>query len=151
MPTLHSWLGCHDVCVVDIVSELMDKGYTCYLEYEILFPNATKKHKQRAVVDVYAVKQEKEVIVEVGTLSPQHGDRIKQLKELMPKAKILWIHQWKNYFSVYDSDREYKAWLTKRWAWKYDRELYEKIIQGEINADLAFCIAMTKIETVKQL
>jgi len=94
----------HDYCVVDEVTELMEKGYTCYLEYEIpIGPSETKRgpsqHGQgyRAVVDIYAVKEKQEIIVEVGTLSVAHGDRIALLKKLKPNAKIIHVHQWKNY------------------------------------------------------
>lgn len=101
MPTFHSWSGCHDTCIVQTVSELIERGYSCYLEYEIVITPKTK-----AVVDIYAVKDQNELLIEIGYLSLQHGNRIGLLKALMPNAKVIWIKQWKNYFSVYDCDKE---------------------------------------------
>lgn len=95
----------HNYCVVDEVSRLMKKGYACYLEYEIfigptdLYSTCKTKRGYRAAVDVYAMRGNEEVIIEVGTLSLTHGyeDRIALLKHLRPKAKIIHVHQWKNY------------------------------------------------------
>jgi len=101
MPTFHSWSGCHDTCIVGIVSELINDDYTCYLEYDIAMTAKTK-----VVLDIYAVKGQKELLVEVGYLSSQQGNRLELLKSLMPNAKVVWVKQWKNYFSVYDCDQE---------------------------------------------
>jgi hypothetical protein len=91
------WSTCayhdHDFCIVDIVKELVDRGYTCYLEFEVFL---TIKHK--IVIDVCAMKQGSMILIEVGTLSPRkEGDRITLLKALFPSARIVHITQWKNW------------------------------------------------------
>jgi len=82
----------HTYCIVDEVAKLMKRGYHCYLEYEIPLGN-----RKKIVVDIYAVKGDKQVLIEVGTLSYCHSDRFEIIRKLYPKAKIVWVHQWKNY------------------------------------------------------
>ena len=86
----------HNYCVVNEVSKLMDRGFTCYLEYEILIGGG-RRLGYRAVVDIYAVRGKQEILIEVGTLSVAHGDRIALLQRLKPNAKVIHVHQWKNY------------------------------------------------------
>ena len=87
----------HYFCVIEEVVKLMNSGYTCYLEEELWIAPSKTKRGYRAVVDIYAVKGKQEVLVEVGTLSVSHGDRITLLKKLKPNSKIIHVHQWKNY------------------------------------------------------
>ena len=87
----------HEYCVIDEVCKLMERGYDCYPEYEIWIGPSKTKRGYRAVVDIYAIRGKQEIIVEVGTLSPSHGDRIFLLQKLKPNAKIVHVHQWKNY------------------------------------------------------
>ena len=136
MPTFHSWSDCHELCIIDNIVELMNRGYTCYPEYELAI-----SEKMKAIVDIYAVKGDKAILVEVGTLSQLHGNRIELLKSLMPKAKIVHIHQWKNYFSVYDCDEEYIRSYVKEYAWKKDREMYALLSKNEIDVRLALDVA----------
>jgi len=89
----------HNFCIIDMVSEYMDRGYTCYVEYEIPLDNRPRGY--RVVVDILALKENQEVLIEVGSLSPVHGDRIALLKKLRPTAKIIHITQWKNWVQRY--------------------------------------------------
>jgi hypothetical protein len=82
----------HDLCVIDAISELIEAHYTCYLEYEIVI-----NEKGRIKVDILAIRNTEKVIVEVGTLSNRHGERLEMLRLLEPKARIVHIRQWKNY------------------------------------------------------
>ena len=91
----------HEFCIIDTVSEFMNRGYVCYLEYEIILD---RKRGFKLVVDVLAIKKEQRVLIEVGTLSSIHGDRLKLLKTLRPKAKIIHITQWKNFITKFDWD-----------------------------------------------
>lgn len=92
----------HDYCIVETISNLMDRGFTCYSEYEIPLDN--RKRGYRVVVDIVAMRDNEEVLIEVGTLSPIHGDRLRLLKKLRPKAKIFHITQWKNWLTSFDWD-----------------------------------------------
>jgi hypothetical protein len=132
MPTFSSWSGCHDSCIVDNVVSLMDRGYTCYLEYEVELGG-----RKKVVIDIYAKREEKEVVIEVGYLSQSHGDRIEALKALFPKATIIHVHQWKNYFSVYDCDEEYIRQRVMRYAWQKDREMYLLLSKNAIDVRCA--------------
>jgi hypothetical protein len=83
----------HDFCIVDVVEELMNRGYVCYLEFEVFL---TVKHK--VLVDICAMKQNSVLLIEVGTLSPRkEGEHLTLLKALFPKARIIHITQWKNW------------------------------------------------------
>jgi hypothetical protein len=93
----------HQICIAEEAYNLMKLGYRCYLEYEIELPqrgyyrNGKVRHK--VIVDLYATKGSEKILVEVGTLAPrrENENRINLLKKLMPRAKIIWVHQWKNY------------------------------------------------------
>ena len=86
----------HEMCIIDEAAKLMDRGFSCYLEYEIITPC------RKYFVDIYGVKGNKEIIIEVGTLSREtrynQESRLAELKQIMPQAKIVHIHQWKNYY-----------------------------------------------------
>jgi len=90
--------GDHQICLVDQVRSLLNRGYTCYLEYEI-FLQSSGKRCHKLIVDIYAKRGTKEIIIEIGTLSvrSEGKERLGFIKELMPNAKIVWIQQWKNY------------------------------------------------------
>lgn len=116
----------HELCIVELVSEFIARGYRCYLEYEVAI-----NQKNKAVVDILAIKKEECILIEVGFLSQHHlGERIALLKSLMPKAKILHVKQWKNYISAWDFDNARFEWVKKKWAWKYDKKLYESLVTG---------------------
>lgn len=85
----------HELCIVDEVMKLTNRGFTCYVEHAIYLQQGTQK---RIVVDIYARKEDQEVIIEVGTLYERWVEgRLNFLKKLFPKAKIIHVHQWKNY------------------------------------------------------
>lgn len=103
-------IGDHDNCIVDLASELFGRGYSVYLEFPFYLEEGTKMNGKRLVVDIYAMKETEELIIEVGSLSPNHTfcpspllirqERFKLLKTLCPKAKIIHITQWKNWVST---------------------------------------------------
>lgn len=95
--------GDHELCMIDEVSKLMKRGFACYIEEEL---RIDRKLRYRAIVDIYAIRKNKEILVEIGTLSKAHGDRLVLLKQLKPNAKIIHIHQWKNY-GITNSYMEY--------------------------------------------
>ena len=90
----------HNYCIIDTVSEFMNRGFSCYLEYEIPLDN--RKRGYRVVVDILAKRANEEILVEVGTLSSIHGDRLKLLRMVKPKAKIFHVTQWKNWLTRFD-------------------------------------------------
>lgn len=99
------WGNEHNYCIVEIVEKLMKQGYTCYLEHKILLGTG-KGLGHRLEVDIYAKKDEKEMFIEVGTLSNIHEERLALLKKLNPKAKIFHYTQWKNFLTSYDWQKE---------------------------------------------
>lgn len=141
MPTFHSWSGCHEYCIIDNVIALMDRGYTCYLEYELMLDE-----KKKAVVDIYGTRNDEKILIEVGYLSQIHGDRIQLLKSLIPEAKIIHVYQWKNYFSVYDRDEEYIRWQVMKYAWKKDQEMYSLLADRAIEPRDALGLAAQGIK-----
>lgn len=119
----------HDYCVIDEVCKLMDKGYSCYLEYEIPIGPSKTKRGYTAVVDIYAIKEKRQILLEIGTLSASHGNRILLLKELKPHAKIIHVHQWKNYgINDYLMRMDYFRWRFINWdaTEAYLKDLKEK-------------------------
>jgi len=101
----------HINCCSTLIFELQNKGYKVQTEYPIPVPlKLQAKYKKRTVVvDIYGTKNNQEVIIEVGYLSQNHvGERIALLK---PNAKIIHVHQWKNYLSCYDFEN--KNWKRK--------------------------------------
>ena len=116
----------HDFVVVEEVSKLMDRGFTCYVEEEIFIgPSRKTKRGYRAVVDIYAVRGNEEIIIEVGTLSVRHGDRLSLLHKLKPNAKIIHVHQWKNY-----GVNDYRMWML-HYEWKSRNYFYSEKFQKE--------------------
>lgn len=93
----------HLFCEIDIIEELMNRGFTCYLEHEIT--DNIKNH--RIFVDIYAKKKDKEIIVEVGTCSHLPIE----YKQFKPNAKLIFVHQWKNY--GINESRLYYEWLNR--------------------------------------
>jgi hypothetical protein len=100
----------HLYAFIEEAAKLFSRGYRVYIEYPISLLEGCK-----AVVDIYAVRGDEEVIVEVGTLSPRRGlnewkknhvERIDGLKRAKPKATIVWITQWKNFLTAYDWQKE---------------------------------------------
>ena len=81
----------HEVCIIDEVASLLDKGFHCYLEYNI--KERSSKGSKGIFVDIYAIRGDEEIIIEVGTCChlPQ------EYKNAKPKAKLIFVHQWKNY------------------------------------------------------
>jgi hypothetical protein len=68
----------HTNCIIDVVEELMNRGFICYLEQDIV----TDKTKRSIIADIYAKRQEEEIIIEVGTCS--HAPI--EYKQANPKA-----------------------------------------------------------------
>lgn len=96
----------HKLCVVEEVSRMIDKGYTCYLEYTIENLSISLKNK-KLIVDIFAKKKDKEVIIEVGYLSGSFS-RLRALRESKPKAKIIWVltigkNLWQKMFCLCDN------------------------------------------------
>jgi len=127
----------HEYCVVDEVSKLMDKGYDCYLEYPIFFMDGGKK--RRLIIDIYAIKGNRKIIVEVGTLN-RGTWRLRKLKELCPDAKIIHVHQWKNYGlgdgAIWWRNRLKKAqdkFIAELKAYKFD---WKEFLKPEIREQL---------------
>ncbi|MFA5714927.1 MAG: hypothetical protein WC998_04265 [Candidatus Paceibacterota bacterium] len=114
----------HESCIIDIVEELMNKNFTCYVEYEISVPISLQEiyERKKVIVDVFALKKEKQVLIEVGLLSQSSiwAGRIELLKKVMPNAQVLWVTQWKNFISPAEFEN-----ARLRWRY-YDPELAEK-------------------------
>ena len=112
----------HYICCQQVAKELHKKGYVITTEYEIPVPIELQKiyERKKIVIDVHGVKAEKEILVEVGYLSQNSifFGRIELLKKLRPKAKILHVHQWKNYLSIYDFENEKLMAMAKKIALK---------------------------------
>ena len=88
----------HEICLVEVVSELITRNYLCYLEHEI-----PVGEQRKAIVDIYAVRSKEEVLVEVGFLSQRcKGERLALLRKAKPKAMILHITQLKNFLTQED-------------------------------------------------
>jgi len=99
----------HDYAIFDVLVELLNKEYECYPEFEIFLNEG--KDRTRVVVDIYAVKGQKEILVEVGHLSLQRPDRLQLLKTLKPNAKVIHVTQWKNYITRFDfEDLRFLEW-----------------------------------------
>ena len=90
----------HQLVVVEEVAKLLDRGFTCYLEYEL------KTLRRRLFVDIYAVKGLERILIEVGTLSVNCENRLTKLKELMPSAKIIHVQQCKNFPIPYPKENK---------------------------------------------
>lgn len=101
----------------------MNRGFICYLEYEIPFDR--RKRGYRVVVDIFAKRDSEEILVEVGTLSPRHGDRLKLLRMLKPKAKVVHITQWKNWLTRFDWD------AVNLYPWNYVNRYVTETIEEE--------------------
>lgn len=83
----------HILCIIEVAAKLFDKGYNVYLEYKIQkYPNTPNLRNMCYKADIYAVKDQQEIIIEVGSLS-QHS-KLKELKRLKPNAQIIHILQW---------------------------------------------------------
>lgn len=112
----------HDIVIKRECRRLKKLGYSVEREYEI--PLEQKLHK--IIIDIRAVRDTEELLIEVGTLCHSNGDRLPLLKRLRPTAKIIHIHQWKNY-NITDS-KCHSLFLEKELCkgWKKDLEkLYE--------------------------
>ena len=106
----------HNNAIVDTVVSLMDRGYKCYLEFEI-FKSSDLKDRHRFVVDILACRGTETILIEVGTLSQNYyEDRFAKLKQLMPRAKIWHVTQWKNWITSFDWQRvnEEERWRLYR-------------------------------------
>lgn len=80
----------------------MDRGFICYLEYEI-YINHSPKDRHCFVVDILACREKEKILIEVGTLSHKFAeDRLAELKKLVPEATIWHITQWKNWMTSFD-------------------------------------------------
>lgn len=98
----------HEYCTVDIIEQLMEQGYRCYIEYDIL---TGKGKRQRITPDIYAIKDTQQIFVEIGTLSKPET-RFSIIKSFYPNAKIIHVIQWKNY-GITESSIEYRMILKK--------------------------------------
>jgi len=124
----------HELCIIEEVTKLMKLGYTCYLEEELWVGTSKTKRGCRAVVDIYATKGKQEILVEVGTLSCVHGDRIILLRKLKPNAKVVHIQQWKNYginesllWLLHQDWKRSVAWDKYVSSGQYHKELMERL------------------------
>lgn len=88
---------------------MMDRGFSCYLEHEIALDD--RPRGKRAVVDILGLKEDQEVLIEVGTLSPIHGNRLVLLKKVRPEAKVIHITQWKNWLTSFDWSKQNDRFL----------------------------------------
>jgi len=119
-------IGDHDNCVIDLTSELLNSGYSVYLEYPFYLVDRENQNAERLVVDIYALKGNKEIIIEVGSLSPTHTsvpspifvreERFKLLKNLCPRARIIHVTQWKNWISNSEVEQEWDHQYWKQHA-----------------------------------
>lgn len=118
----------HQLCVVDEVVKLMDRNFVCYLEHEIPL---TSDYRKKLFVDILAIKGEKKILLEIGSLSPrQEGDRFSILKSLMPNAKIIHVHQWKNYGINEDFIRRRHFAYRRYVQWYNDRpEIRDQLLR----------------------
>jgi len=135
-------IGDHDNCVVDVAAELFHKGYSVYPEYSFYLKEGTNMNGKRLVVDIYAFKGQKEIIVEVGSISASHtscvlgpvfvaDERFRLLKQLCPGAKIIHVTQWKN-------------WMTNDEFWAAWTDEYYRIHEREIEQRMEKAIAVDK-------
>ena len=74
----------HTNCIIDIVEELMNRNFVCYLEQRLC---------QGIVADIYAKRDKEEIIIEVGTC----GHTAEEYKKVKPNAKVIFVRQFKNY------------------------------------------------------
>ena len=102
----------HETCIADVATEMFIRDFTVYLEHKISLLPETKK---AVVVDIYAKKNEVEILIEVGTLSVIHGDRLQVLRRLKPEAKILHVTQWKNWLTSFDWGKAFEEWRYEKY------------------------------------
>ncbi|MCJ7633902.1 hypothetical protein MUP77_16140 [Candidatus Bathyarchaeota archaeon] len=81
----------HQVCIIDEVSSLLNRGFHCYLEYNIMEDSSNRT--KGIFVDIYAVRGNEEIIIEVGTCY----HLLQDYKNVKPNAKVIFVDQWKNY------------------------------------------------------
>jgi len=103
----------HDIAIIQTVSELMNRGFKCYLEYGI-----SRDERHSLFVDVYATKGNSKVIVEVGFLSQRKvGERLTLLRKLMPSAQIFHyptLQNWRQIWqAIEDEEKRWKRYLAK--------------------------------------
>ena len=115
----------HELAIMKEINRLKNLGYICEREY-IIFIGGGKGAGYRLVVDIRAKKGEKELLIEVGTLSNIHGKRLELLKKLCPRAKIIHITQWKNWLNSFDWFTAEEHRRTEEYRWKHPNE-YSKI------------------------
>lgn len=85
----------HVNAVIEEASKLFDRGYHVYLEQSFTIGEGLN-----AVVDIYAIKKEMELMVEVGSLTTSFTskkNRLALLKKARPNCKILWVRQWSHF------------------------------------------------------
>lgn len=85
----------HVNAVIDETISLLNQGYHVYLEQSFAIGSSWN-----AVVDIYAKKGKKELMIEVGSLATSfttRRNRLKLLKEVRPNCKIIWVRQWSPY------------------------------------------------------
>jgi hypothetical protein len=83
----------HASCIIDEVAKLMDKGFACYLETGIpKYPGCGPLRCMTYQPDIYALRNNEIVLVEVGVLSQK--SKIQDLRKLSPLSKIVHVRQW---------------------------------------------------------
>lgn len=101
----------HGFCMVDVVNGLMDMGFKCYLEYGMEYVLGEKK--KHVIIDIFAVKKEKEIVVEIGYLC-KGVRRLELLRQVFPKAKIVWVTTlFKDFWTPADQGFVRQSYLRK--------------------------------------
>lgn len=138
----------HTYALIEEAGKLFDLGYSVYIEHPIPLEYG------KAIVDIYAEKDNQEIIIEIGTLSrprcmcdkwhtgkialpTDRSDRIDSLRKAKPKAKIIWVHQWKN-------------WISPSITSEYNRRLaFERYEQSEECKEQMLVVALRMAERMK--
>lgn len=106
----------HDLCIIDIASELFIKGFDVYLEYEISLNSKRKK----LIVDIYAKRGKEKYLIEVGTLAERTEfiplNRLRYLKTLMQDAKVIHMTQWKNWINQFEWQDTFNDWYYEKYV-----------------------------------
>jgi hypothetical protein len=148
MSFCHAWKysnNDHEYCIIDVVDELITRGYRCYLEYEVSLGykgKTTTSHNRRnrpsyIAVDIYAVRDADQIVVEVGTLAPRkEGDRMTLLRKLFPEAKLVHVTQWKNFINTWEIQQYRFREYCSKFAWnrhyREENSLRVQEVEGEI-------------------
>lgn len=118
-------ISAHDLVIEDEVNRLKKIGYQCQREYTIPIAKG-KRRGQRITVDIRAVRDREELLIEVGSLSNSHGKRLELLKSLHPDAKIIHITQIRYFINSFDILHENTKWFLAKNKTELTKELSER-------------------------